>query len=250
MKKIATIALASVLGAGALSAQSLADLTLTGTFNLESEYVFRGQKLAQESFQPSLEAGLPLYGGDFYAGVWTNLPIENNAENEIDFYAGFAYPVTDMFTVDVGAIYYWYPSQDNSPLDGTVDREREVYVGVSADVILSPAVYGFWDFDQEGWTLEGSVGYTFDLEQAAGVSGAALELGGYLGYTDVDDVSAGQGTEAGNGYGYVGGSADLTYQVNEATSTGLGVRVAYNNDDIPGASDTFFWWGANVTFSY
>jgi len=250
MKKIATIALASVLGAGAVSAQSLADLSLTGTFDFESEYVFRGAELADKTFMPAVEAGLPIAGGDFYAGIWTALPIadEGAVGNEIDLYIGYAYPVTDMFTVDVGAIYYYYPDTT-----AALDREREIYVGVSADVMLSPAVYAFWDFDQEGYTLEGSIGYTFDLEETAGVAGVALELGGYLGYTDLDDVNGGQGaTEVGNGYGYVGGSADLTYALNEMTSAGLGLRVAHNTDDneAAGVPDTNFWWGASLSFSY
>ncbi|MGF1485075.1 MAG: hypothetical protein ACFBZ8_12005 [Opitutales bacterium] len=267
-KSIATIALASSMVGITAQAQvpSLEDLSVSGSFVFESEYIFRGARLNSESFQPQVEFGLPLYKGNLYAGVWTNLPISQNDStgdigNEVDPYIGFAMPVTDIITVDVGFTYFWFPED---PVTTGVDRTREVYVGIQADVadlvFVTPAVYFYYDFDLEQTLVEGSLGYTLDLEDIAGVPGVAIDLAAYVGWLQTDDTSAGQGGGGSeNGYVYGGGSADLVYSLNENIAFSLGVRAAANNDgDDPGnvgpanglGSSQSFWWGGSASFSY
>lgn len=269
-KTIATIAMASVLG-GSVFAQDLSELSVSGTFAFESEYVFRGSKLTDEAFQPSIEFGMPVYGGDFYVGLWTSMPIADgfpsNQGNEVDPYFGYAYPVTDMFTVDGGFTYYWYPSSiyiAPATVNGAIDRTREFYLGVSADVMLSPAAYVYYDIDLEQWVIEGSIGYDFDLEESMGITSTILSLGAYVGNVSTGNQNAGQTPpvpgvgDPENGYAYYGINADLIYSLSENVDFGLGVRLSGNNDGDtgnsvnggPGSSDTFFWWGANVNMSY
>ncbi|MGF1448100.1 MAG: TorF family putative porin [Opitutales bacterium] len=265
-KSIATIALAAAVAASSAQAQvpTLEDLSISGSFVYESEYIFRGANLNGDSFQPQIEFGLPLYGGNLYAGIWTNLPISETIStgdpgNEVDPYIGYAYPVTDIVTVDVGFTYFWFPEDSTS---NTIDRTREIYVGVQADVadqiFVTPAVYFYYDFDLEQVVVEGSVGYTLDLEDIAGIPGVAVDTAGYVGFVSTDDTSGGQGPAGGeNGYTYYGGSADLIYSLNENIAFSVGVRVAANNDDdtgpangLNGGDQASFWWGGSASFSY
>ncbi len=282
MKKfIASLAIAGV--AAGLSAQdtgsSISDLSITGTFDFETEYVFRAKELQQQSFQPSVEFGFPVLGGDLYTGVWTAQPIKAGEANEIDFYAGYAYPVTDMFTLDVGFTYYWYPDSAGANTNttylyapnptvgsGYASQTREIYFGVSADVILSPAVYFYYDFDLEQVVVEGSIGYSFDLGEYVGTEGISFDIGGYLGYLSANSYGAGsqrnQLNKWNNGYVYGGITGDLVYAFSENVSSSIGVRWAANNDGEqtsfnapPGVTtslgpDQNLWFGATVGFAY
>lgn len=282
-KTIATIAIAgAVTGA---SADFLSDLSISGTFDFETEYVYRASKLADQSFQPSVEFGYPVLGGDLYAGVWTNQPItpattaivaggvpvgtaRAGIGNEIDFYAGYAYPVTDIFTVDLGATYYWYPESAGL---GAINHTTEVYFGVSADVLLSPAVYFYYDFDLKQTLVEFSIGYSLDLGEHIGAEGLSIDTGAYAGLLNTGDVTGGAdlsplgvaalGADSSNGYTYGGVTADLVYAFSENVSGSIGVRWSINNDGADGTvagngpanffgGESQLWFGSTLGFSY
>jgi len=278
-KTIATIAIAGA--ATAASADFLSDLSISGTFDFETEYVYRASKLADQSFQPSVEFGYPVLGGDLYAGVWTNQPItpattaitvggvpvgtaRAGIGNEIDFYAGYAYPVMDIVTIDVGATYYWYPESAGL---GAINHTTEVYIGVSADVLLSPAVYFYYDFDLKQTLVEFSIGYSLDLGEYLGAEGVSIDTGAYLGLLNTGDTSGGAdllgapGSDPSNGYTYGGVTADLVYAFSENVSGSIGVRWSINNDGADGTlagngpanffgSESQVWFGSTLGFSY
>lgn len=274
MKKlISTIALASFgLGLGSVNAQQdvLADLSISGSFDFESQYIFRGKQRAWQSFQPGVEFGYALLGGEAYAGVWTNQQIDNKPailQDEVDFYVGYAFPVTDMFTLDAGFTYYWYSDQPAGAAfgpgfsSGYSRQNREVYVGATADVILSPALYFYYDFDQNQTVLEGSVGYSFDLGEYAGVSGVSLDLGAYYGWLNAQRTYGFTGNGAKNGYMYGGATVDLVYSFSPNVSASVGARWSGNNDGkrqanqsgLPinqGARENNIWFGASIGFAY
>ncbi|WP_269540945.1 hypothetical protein [Cerasicoccus fimbriatus] len=264
-KAIATIAIAGA--ATAASADFLSDLSIAGTFDYESSYIYRGAKLAQASFQPSVDFGYSVLGGDLYAGVWTNQPISGGA-NEIDFYTGYAYPVTDIFTVDAGFTYYWYPEAFGA---GAINQTREIFIGASADVLLSPAVYVYYDFDLEQTVVEFSIGYSLDLGEYVGTEGLSFDTGAYLGILNANSYNAGMNApKLGNGYTYGGITADLVYAFNENVSSSVGVRWSVNNDGdsqtggVNPATGNFYgvgpanlagaesqiWFGATLGFAY
>ncbi|GHC11424.1 hypothetical protein [Cerasicoccus arenae] len=289
MKK--TIATIAIIGAATgASADFLSDLSISGTFDFETEYVYRASKLADQSFQPSVEFGYPVLGGDLYAGVWTNQPItpattaitvggipvgtaRAGIGNEIDFYAGYAYPVTDIFTVDLGATYYWYPESAGA---GAINHTTEVYFGVSADVLLSPAVYFYYDFDLKQTLVELSIGYSLDLGEYLGAEGLSIDTGAYFGLLNTGDTSGGSATnfilnppvagltapvDNSNGYTYGGVTGDLVYAFSENVSGSIGVRWSINNDGDSGTlagngpanffgSASQVWFGSTLGFSY
>ena len=109
------VACAASLGGLNASAQDtsppvlLDELSLSLTAAFESEYIYRGSELGDESFQPSIEAGVPLAAGNLYAGVWSSQDISGTPSNEVDLYAGYTVDITDILSVDGGFTYYWYP---------------------------------------------------------------------------------------------------------------------------------------------
>ena len=80
--------------------QPLSDLTVSGAMDYESQYIFRGKKVTNGAFQPSVQFGYPVYGGSIYVGAWTSQPLGHagggkaaipgpNQHNEIDLFGGY-----------------------------------------------------------------------------------------------------------------------------------------------------------------
>jgi uncharacterized protein (TIGR02001 family) len=275
MKKlIASLAIVGAMSTSGLFAQtgdSIEDLSITSSFAYESQYVFRGVKLEYDSFQPSLEFGFPVVGGDLYAGIWTNLPITGKgpmgSNDEIDIYAGYAYPITDIVTLDAGFVYYWYPTDNSlttaSGVPGITSPKYssyiEPYIGASFDVLLSPAIYVYYSVDQVAkgtstsansgiLTIEASIGYSFDLSEYMSVEGFSFDTGAYIGMGIPDSSTGG-----------IGVTGDLVYAFNENVSASIGVR--YSNYSASGDSTSYggtgfapnqnnIWMGASVGFTY
>ena len=229
LKKTLTLAaVGSLFGAGSALA---VDFSINTTFAYESEYVFRGIQLADESFQPSVEAAID----SAYIGIWTNLPIDDidDVGNEIDFYGGYGFDLYEGISLDLGATVYYYPENTDPTLD---DSTFEAFVGFSFDVLLEPGLYLYWDFDLDTFTIEASGSYSYDLADA-GFDKASLDLSAYLGSVSPD---------VGDSYVYVGGGVDLSYAFSDNASGAIGLRIS-NNDFGFGVKDSNFWFG--VSFS-
>jgi hypothetical protein len=85
-----------------------------------------------------------------------------------------------------------------------------VYAGLKADVLLSPSVYYYYDFDHETSAYIGSIGHSIPVTQL----GVSLDLSATLGYVQ---------SPGGNGsdYTYWGAGVAVPYQLSEtATLTG------------------------------
>ena len=228
-KTIAFAAIVYLFGAGSALA---VDISINTTFAYEGEYVFRGIQLADESFQPALEAAID----SAYIGIWANMPIDDPkgaAGTEIDFYGGYGIDLYEGISLDLGATVFYYPELDGPGVD---DSTFEVYAGFSFAVPFEPGVYLYWDFTLEAFTIEASASYSYDLADV-GFDKASLDLSAYLGSVSPD---------VGDSYVYVGGSLDLTYAFNDNATGSIGVRVS-NNDVGLGTRDSNFWVG--ISFS-
>ncbi|GAB1490224.1 TorF family putative porin [Opitutaceae bacterium] len=220
MKKTA-ILLASLVAGASLQAQAPASsYTITVDFPYTSEYVFRGTKLADDSFQPSVE----IAKDNWYAGVWTNQPITNNTDNEVDFYVGMGLPLNDTWKVDTGATLYWYPELNKST--GRDSTTFEGYVGVTGTVSgFTPSFYTYYDFTLETWAFQGSVGYSIPLADKL-----SLDLTGTVGLVEPD---------LGGNYTYYGIGAVLPYKLTDKATASVGVQ--YATTDITGSEDEVYF---------
>jgi len=225
-RKLSIIVLASLLSISTLSAQELA---MSATFAYESEYVFRGVQFADESFQPAVDISY----GDFYAGIWANEPIVDGVgfNNEIDFYTGYGFGLTDWLSADVGFTYYWFPEDPASE-----SYSREFYAGFAADVTFAPSVYFYYDVDLNGFTIQGSAGHSIPLSDT--MENSTLDFGVYIAAVFFD-------TGSGADYAYYGASLDWSYAFNENAAFSIGMRVSATSLD--DTRDANCWWGA--TFS-
>ncbi|NRA27948.1 MAG: hypothetical protein HRU10_11960 [Opitutales bacterium] len=221
MKKTIT----AIVAAFAVASASAQELSISTTVGYESTYIFRGAELADDIFHGSVDFAY----GDFYAGIWTAQPITESQANEIDFYAGYGVAVSDLVSLDFGGTIYYYPEA------GSGDESTfEAYIGAAFDVLASPAIYVYYDFDLEWVTVEGSVGYSIPLSEEA-----SFDLGGYIGYIDGDDIDGGY---------YVGATADISYTFTDYASGSIGIRVSDLDDDLGG--DGEFYWGASFSAGF
>ena len=207
---------AAVIAAG-VSAQAeeaaKSDLSVTVDVTYVSDYVFRGVKLGDASIQPSVEAAY----GDFYAGAWHTSEISHNdGATETDLYAGYGYKLNDTVKLDGGVTRYTYDG-------GSGDDSTEVYIGASADVLLSPSLYTYWDFDYDVFTAEASVGYSFPIDAIK----ASLDLSGKVGYVQADDAPAGVPDD----YTYFVVGAAIPFKLSETATLTIGVDYIYNDED-------------------
>ncbi len=205
------------------------DVSVETDFAFESEYSFRGEKLDGPSLQPGVEIGI----NDGYIGTWLSMPLDRQpiSGNEVDFYAGWVFAVSETVDLDVGYTYYWYPQAGGS--------DREPYAGVTFDTLLEPAVYFFYETEGEVLTVEGSIGYEYDLS-GAGFEGHVLDLGAYAGYVTNDED-----------YFYYGLSANLVYALSDAASFSVGPRFAGNSDGgVVAGPQQQLWWGTAVSVAY
>ena len=136
MKKLILILAAAAAGLSLRAEEAAASsYSVTVDFPYASKYVFRGVQYAKQSLQPSVEVAT----GNFTIGIWTNQPITDNTDNELDFYAGFGIPLNDAWKVDAGVCLYYYPELDTG--GGADSTTWEPYFGLVGSVGgLSPGV--------------------------------------------------------------------------------------------------------------
>lgn len=138
----------------------------SASVDIMSQYVWRGWQLSDDSaIQPS--AGITYEG--FGANIWSNYDSDTTAITETDFTLNYTFSA-DKFGFDVGYIFYTFPDSDFDT--------QEIYVSASYDVILSPSLTIYYDFDEgEGAFIVASVGHSFTLSKDLSV-----DLGASIGY--------------------------------------------------------------------
>ncbi len=136
---IAAAAVAFGFSSAAKADELFTEQDLGGTFNanvgIVTEYLFRGTSQSGNG-NPALQGGIDFnHGSGFYVGTWAS-SINFGGNVETNLYTGWSGDVGDAGVgLDVGAIYYHYPSSSRS------DRLDfwEGYVGVSRDFGMAEA---------------------------------------------------------------------------------------------------------------
>ena len=227
----------------AKSGSALDKLSVAGTFGYTSEYVFRGLPQTDSALQAKVELGYPVANGNIYAGVWTNQPIANaDQKDELDFYIGYIFPVTDTLKLDIGQTYYWFTEGDYSaPLFRGLNRSTETYIGINWDtskvlngINLNPSLYYYYDWNVDKHTIEASISYTYDLTQLLGVEGFAITPQIYIGYQTtcrpLGDTGLGANVFSRMDGLYYGADLTLTYKLNDFVGFYVGFSYAGRQD--------------------
>ncbi|QXI36396.1 TorF family putative porin [Pseudomonas xantholysinigenes] len=114
--------LRNFIGGGLLACAPLAnaidldvDFSLEAKIGVFSDYRTRG--ISQTQNDPALQGSLTLaHSTGLYAGVWSSnvdFGFGNSTRQELDYYAGYFWQVSDDVTLDTSYIKYVYPRQGN-----------------------------------------------------------------------------------------------------------------------------------------
>lgn len=237
---ILTAACALALSAGHAAAAE-AELGVTAN----SAYVWRGQVLNDEAvLQPSLTVSTD-YGLSF--NVWGNVDLTDNLGddrknefNELDPTITYTLPI-EAASIDIGYVEYLFPHQ-TLEVEGAAEGEtttesypgtREVFVSAGLDVLLSPTLAVYYDFDEaEGVYGVASISHSMDL-----VDKLSAEIALSVGYANEDYNAYYFGVEE-NDFNDGNAKLTLTYAVLENLSlSGYVLYTKLLSSDIEEAAD-------------
>ncbi len=196
----------------------------------ETQRVHRGSLKSQDLVEPQLMLSKKTEKHCFYFGTKGYLPTKATHvfKNEVQFSGGNLYQLSDFFSVDFGGSYNWQPEKQI----GVLRHSRELYIGVNADILLSPSIYLFHDFERRQWAMETRFGYPFELDEF-GLPNTALESEFWLGFLKAKKPYGGvRGPEwdRKNKYIYFGTGLSLAFFLGENTVFKVGPRWVYNRD--------------------
>ena len=185
----ATILAGSALTAAPAFAQDEDDgaapaISISGSVTGTSDYRFRGVSLSAGDF--ALQGGITAsHESGVYVGAWAS-SIQGGTpygEVELDLFTGWTGAVAEGVTVDVGLLYYVYPTTDD-PFNLDPDTDYfEPYASVATTLGPVTAKLGAayaWDQD----SLGGNDNLYVYGDLSSGIPGTPLTLAGRLGYTD------------------------------------------------------------------
>ena len=182
----ATLLASTVLTAAPALAQdddaAALPFTVSGNVAMTSDYRFRGVSLSAGDI--AIQGGVAHESG-FYLGTWAS-SIQGGTpygEVELDVYGGWTGDVAEGVTVDVGLLYYIYPTTDD-PLGLDPDTDYfEPYASISTTIGPVGATLGAayaWDQD----SLGGNDNLYIYTDWSLGVPSTPLSFTAHLGYTD------------------------------------------------------------------
>lgn len=232
MKNI-TIILATLLTGASLLAQTptaapeASAYSITLDFPYATKYVFRGVSYAKDSLQASVK----LTSGGFYAGIWSNAPLDKGYELEVDYFAGYNFSLQAGWTLDLGATLYSYPG-----LNGGGDKTTfEPYLGLNgAFGSVTSATYAYYDTTLEVFTAQQTLGYSVPINEHA-----AFNVSASLGHASPD---------SGSGYTYYGLGATIPYKLNDRATVTVGAQ--YASHDLSGVDDNHFWGTLGFAYTF
>jgi hypothetical protein len=184
--------------------------------------VWRGQTLSGDDgvVQPSV--GITY--GNLGANLWANHDIETDEQNETDLTLTYGLS-KDKLSLEVGYIYY--------ALDGT-DDTQEVYLSLAYDIILSPSVILYYDFDEgDGAFLVASVGYSIGLADKV-----SLDLGASASI-NLDNEIMGVDTDRDPFTDFYNGEVTASVSVPVGKNLSIEPKIAYSFPLSSDAEDVF-----------
>ena len=218
-----------------------ADITVTGSVALVSDYRFRG--VSQTDEEMALQGGLTVtHSSGVYAGTWaSNLAgwgTFGGSNIELDLYAGYKADLGGGAALDVGLTWYMYPggldttdfAEGYAKLSGTLGP-----VNALAGVAYAPKQRALGNFSNTPFSAGQSEDNLYlwgDL--SSGVPGTPVTVKAHLGYSDGNPGLGPNGTSLSPTGSY------LDYLVGADVVVGpLTLGVAYTGTDISRAESAY-----------
>lgn len=239
MKKIMMMLVASVLAVGTLApvAAQAIEASADAYVSVASVYVWRGFNLSEDDafvVQPGADVSI----GNFTVSWWGNMSENDGNMNEVDLTLDYSFDLGELFSVSVGNILY--------DVDGLADT-NEVYLGVTLNTLLSPALTVYYDYDEfeTVYTTLG-ISHGFDLSDAL-----ALSLGATVGYYSDDTKGFGTTEDWFHNFDMTAG---LDYAVSDQITVGVSAlyTLAMSDDakNIAGIEDHETSAALTATFAF
>lgn len=184
-----------------------AALASSASIGYASDFFYRGEQKALESFQSKVDYGTSVFGLDALLHACTNQSIDQG----VDSY-GFSAAAGKSFSDGLISLYGGFNHYEDVPGEAL----SEVFVKAGSNIILNPSVTIYRNVDDELFTYEGGISHSFDL------SIASLNLDASVGNTEV--------TESDDRTYYSVG-AELSRQIGAGVDLGVSVDLV-DSDDI------------------
>ena len=147
---------------------------------LTTDYRFRGVSLS--GGDPAVQGGFDVaHDSGFYIGTWAS-SIDGGpsfGELEFDIYAGWSGNLTDAVSVEIGVLYYIYPTEEL----GLDTDYIEPYASISTSFGPAEATFGV-AYAPEQDSLGGDDNLYLYTDLGVGIPDTPFTLTGHLGYTD------------------------------------------------------------------
>lgn len=156
-------------------------LKVTGNIGLVSDYRFRGVSLS--GGDPAIQGGMTVtHDSGFYVGTWASSIDDGGSDFygdvEVDLFGGWSGNVTEGLGLDVGALYYAYPTNAN----GVNAEYFEPYATVSTTLGPVQAKLGAnYAIDNSALADDSLYLHT---ELSSGIPQTPITLNAHLGYTN------------------------------------------------------------------
>jgi uncharacterized protein (TIGR02001 family) len=164
-------------------------VSVTATASLVSQYMFRGLRVSDGGFQPTVEAS----SGDWVLGAWGNFPfngdkVPDSSDPEIDLYGSYSFALQEGMTLTPGFTSYHYPNAPKSAGFYRSTFEPSIALSYTVDgVKLTPKFY--YDFVLKGPTYEITAFYALPLKEIGSELDITATYGGYEWKEYVNDAS-------------------------------------------------------------
>lgn len=211
--------------------------SFTGNMSIVSDYRFRG--ISQTYGLPAVQGGLDYsHSSGAYVGTWlsnvSGNQYYNGASLEMDVYGGYKLPLGD-FTLDLGALYYYYPGAHYGVAAKTKYDNLEAYVGLSYKVVsfkYSHTLSNFFGVNKDTYggacqstTVGGDGGDCFDADPGKSSGSGYFDLSANIPLSEKLTLNSHLGYQSVANYGklnYTDWKLGATYDLN---GWGLGAAI-------------------------
>ncbi len=186
----------------------------SGTATFTNDYRFHG--ISQTAGDPAVQASLDAdFGNGLFAGIWgSNVDFGDDANLEIDYYAGYTGNLTDELTYTAMVLYFQYPGYDAT--DGNYGNygELEFKLGWRGTTLTYGVANDYFNTGKDGQYL--ALDYSYGLtEQVSLDLHAGYSFGDYWDDLDIGDY---QDYSIGLSGSAAGLDLSVAYLVNDITS--------------------------------
>jgi uncharacterized protein (TIGR02001 family) len=164
------------------AADDSSGLKVTGNVALVSDYRFRGVSLSDGD--PAIQGGITVtHDSGFYVGTWASSIDDLNTgiygDMELDLFAGWSGSLAEGVGLDVGLLYYAYPTNDKG-FDAEIFEPYATLSTTLGPVQAKVGVNYAWKQD----SLGGDDNLYLHTELSSAIPSTPLTLNAHLGYAD------------------------------------------------------------------